>query len=110
MLIGPALRFDVMDDVLAIAKEATERLCRKLEDVQGTGNAVDMEEEFRLLTLQVLILSRPMMPRVARLLTRSSALWRDAMQGPPNSTLLTCCTCFAGHSGGHPERGACRKQ
>lgn len=29
------------------------RLCAKFETVRGTGKVVDMEEEFRLLTLQV---------------------------------------------------------
>ena len=52
-LMGPALRVDVLDDIIAIAKGAVDRLCVKLETFRGTGREVDIEEEFRLLTLQV---------------------------------------------------------
>lgn len=51
--MGPALRVDVLDDIIAIAKGAVDRLCVKLETFRGTGREVDIEEEFRLLTLQV---------------------------------------------------------
>ena len=48
--------------MVTISKEAVERLAVKLEQWRGTGQAVDMYEEFRLLTLQVIgkaILSLP---------------------------------------------------
>lgn len=48
--------------VVIISKEAVDRLSAKLEQWRGTGQAVDMYEEFRLLTLQVIgkaILSLP---------------------------------------------------
>ena len=51
-----------MVQVVIISKEAVERLAVKLEQWRGTGQAVDMYEEFRLLTLQVIgkaILSLP---------------------------------------------------
>ncbi|KAG2487471.1 hypothetical protein HYH03_013893 [Edaphochlamys debaryana] len=54
MLMGPALRVDVLDDIIDIAKRAVDRLCEKLGKHAGTGEVVDIEEEFRLLTLQVI--------------------------------------------------------
>lgn len=54
VLIGPALRMDILDDVVNIAKSAVDRLSKKLARAKGTGKPVDMEEEFRLLTLQVI--------------------------------------------------------
>lgn len=52
--IGKALRVEILDDIIGIATRATERLCAKLDVVKGTGASVDMENEFRLLTLQVI--------------------------------------------------------
>ena len=48
--------------VVAISKAAVDRLSHKLAAVKGTGRPVDMAEEFRMLTLQVIgeaILSLP---------------------------------------------------
>jgi len=48
--------------VVGIAKEAVDRLSAKLAGVKGSGQPVDMAEEFRMLTLQVIgeaILSLP---------------------------------------------------
>lgn len=53
LMIGPALRTDMLDEIIPIAKRATDRLCKKLETYRGTGKALNIEEEFRLLTLQV---------------------------------------------------------
>lgn len=53
-LMGPALRIDVLDDIIHIAKKAVDRLTAKLEPYRGKGVAVDVNEEFRLLTLQVI--------------------------------------------------------
>lgn len=53
MLMGPALRVDVLDDIIAIAHKATDRLCQKLQHYKGTKTAINIEEEYRLLTLQV---------------------------------------------------------
>ena len=52
LLIGPALRTEMLDDIIWIAKEVTDRLSIKLEEYRGTGKALDVEEEFRLLKLQ----------------------------------------------------------
>lgn len=54
LLMAPALRIDMLDDILPIAKRAADRLAMKLKDVKNTKVAVDIEEEFRLLTLQVI--------------------------------------------------------
>ncbi len=54
LLMAPALRIDMLDAILPIAMRAVQRLGDKLEGVRGTREAVDIEEEFRLLTLQVI--------------------------------------------------------
>lgn len=62
LLMAPALRIDMLDAIIPIAKRAVDRLSTKLESFRGTSIPVDMEEEFRLLTLQVIgeaILSLP---------------------------------------------------
>lgn len=62
MLMGPALRIDILDDIVGIAQRCADRLADKLEQHRGTGEVVHLEEEFRLLTLQVIgeaILSLP---------------------------------------------------
>jgi len=53
-LMGPALRVDVLDDIIHIAKKAVDRLSAKLEAFRGKNIPVDMNEEFRLMTLQVI--------------------------------------------------------
>ncbi|PRW33867.1 Cytochrome P450 [Chlorella sorokiniana] len=62
LLMAPALRIDMLDAIIPIAKVAVERLCKQMESYRGTNQPVDMEEEFRLLTLQIIgeaILSLP---------------------------------------------------
>ncbi|KAI8467698.1 MAG: cytochrome P450 [Monoraphidium minutum] len=62
LLMAPALRVDILDDIIPIAKRAVDRLAGKLEGLRGGGATVHLEEEFRLLTLQVIgeaILSLP---------------------------------------------------
>ncbi len=54
LLMAPALRIDMLDDILPIAKKAADRLAVKLKEVKSAKVAVDIEEEFRLLTLQVI--------------------------------------------------------
>eukprot|EP00882_Tetradesmus_deserticola_P024320 GHRQ01026577.1.p1 GENE.GHRQ01026577.1~~GHRQ01026577.1.p1 ORF type:complete len:425 (+),score=136.65 GHRQ01026577.1:555-1829(+) len=61
-LMGPALRVDILDDIVDIAQRGAVRLADKLEQHRGTGQVVHLEEEFRLLTLQIIgeaILSLP---------------------------------------------------
>jgi cytochrome P450 len=52
--ISKALRVEILDEIIAIANRAVERLCVKLDDAKRDGTSVDMEHEFRLLTLQVI--------------------------------------------------------
>lgn len=62
LLMAPAFRVNMLDDILPIAQRATDRLSAKLEKLRGAGVPIDMNEEFRLLTLQVIgeaILSLP---------------------------------------------------
>jgi len=54
LLIGPALRIDILDKIIHIAYEAVDRLSEKFQRFKGTGKPVNMEEEFRCLTLQVI--------------------------------------------------------
>lgn len=53
-LMGPTLRTDILDAVVGIGKRAADRLSQKLEGHRASGQVLDMEEEFRLLTLQVI--------------------------------------------------------
>lgn len=53
-LISPAFRVEILEDATRIAKEASDRLSEKLEKVRGTGEVVEIAEEFRKLTLQVI--------------------------------------------------------
>ena len=60
--MGPALRVDILDDIIGIAQRGADRLAAKLEASRGSGVAVPLEEELRLLTLQIIgeaILSLP---------------------------------------------------
>ena len=52
--ISQALRMEILDDVVDIATRAVDRLCVKLEKIRGTGREIELAEEFRLLTLQVI--------------------------------------------------------
>nr|QKY15332.1 cytochrome P450 (CYP746A1) [Polytomella parva] len=54
ILMGPALRADVLDDIIVIAHKCTSALCDKIEAFKKSGKPFDIEEEFRLLTLQVI--------------------------------------------------------
>eukprot|EP01095_Lingulamoeba_sp_RSL-Kostka_P001231 TRINITY_DN11756_c0_g1_i3.p2 TRINITY_DN11756_c0_g1~~TRINITY_DN11756_c0_g1_i3.p2 ORF type:complete len:437 (+),score=134.64 TRINITY_DN11756_c0_g1_i3:1451-2761(+) len=61
-LISPAFRVEILNEVSHIAVEATYRLVEKLKKVQGKNIEVEMAEEFRILTLQVIgeaVLSLP---------------------------------------------------
>ena len=52
--ISSALRIEILDDIIAIAIRAVDRLSLKLEAVRGKNVPVELAEEFRLLTLQVI--------------------------------------------------------
>ncbi|KAL3162845.1 hypothetical protein ABBQ32_009299 [Trebouxia sp. C0010 RCD-2024] len=53
-LVGPTLRTDILDAIIGIGKRAADRLSQKLDAYKASGQVIDMEEEFRLLTLQVI--------------------------------------------------------
>ena len=60
--ISSALRIEILDDIIAIATRAVDRLSEKLEKIRGKNEPIELAEEFRLLTLQVIaeaILSLP---------------------------------------------------
>ena len=62
ILMAPALRVDMLDAILPIAKRGVERMCVKLEEFRGTDTPVDVQAEFHLLTLQIIgeaVLSLP---------------------------------------------------
>ena len=60
--IAPAFRVDILQDTAEISQRAVDRLSKKLEQYRGSGEEVQMAEEFRKLTLQVIgeaVLSLP---------------------------------------------------
>lgn len=62
--MAPALRVDMLDAILPIARRAADRLANKIDSLLSRSGSVtiDIEEELRLLTLQVIgeaILSLP---------------------------------------------------
>lgn len=49
----PAFKGDILQDVIGIGQRAVQRLMAKMDNFAGTANTIEIEEEFRLLTLQV---------------------------------------------------------
>jgi len=54
ILLSNYLRVQVLDQIPETTFEAVERLCVKLDQAARTGETVEMAEEFRALTLQVI--------------------------------------------------------
>ncbi|KDD76540.1 hypothetical protein H632_c190p3, partial [Helicosporidium sp. ATCC 50920] len=54
LLMAPAFRIDMLDAILPISSRAVDRLSARLEAFRGEARPVDMEDEFRRLTLQVI--------------------------------------------------------
>eukprot|EP00953_Heterococcus_sp_UTEX-ZZ885_P025439 13830-Heterococcus_DN1.PRE.4 len=52
--ISSLLRIDILQEIPDMAKQATERLSVKLDKAAKLGEAIDISEEFRHLTLQVI--------------------------------------------------------
>jgi beta-ring hydroxylase len=52
-LMTPAFKGDILQEVIEIGLRAVTRLMKKLDEYKGTQRTVEIEEEFRLLTLQV---------------------------------------------------------
>lgn len=55
----PAFKGNILQDVIGIGQRAVHRLMAKMDKYAGTGESIEIEEEFRLLTLQVLPRSSP---------------------------------------------------
>jgi len=53
-LVSSAFRIEILHEIPQLAKEATDRLSVKLEKIRGTGQSIEIAEEFRHLTLQVI--------------------------------------------------------
>jgi len=54
LLMAPVLRIDLLETVIPIAKRALSRLTVKLEEIRGSGRPIDLANELRHLTLQVI--------------------------------------------------------
>ncbi len=54
LLMAPALRVDMLDTIIPIAKNATDRLAKRVQQYKNTKAPVYLLEEIRLLTLQVI--------------------------------------------------------
>ena len=75
---------------IGVAKRAADRISVKLEAAKRSGKAVDMEEEFRLLTLQVIgeaVLSLP--PEECDRVNASPWILMRAIR---NDLSLVCCS------------------
>ena len=53
-LLAHHLRNDILDEIPQMGLEAVQRLCVKLEEAKQKGTVLEMAEEFRHLTLQVI--------------------------------------------------------
>ena len=77
---------------IGVAKRAADRISVKLEAAKRSGKAIDMEEEFRLLTLQVIgeaVLSLPP-EECDRVSAAPLALMRAVRDDLFTSVLLLC--------------------
>lgn len=54
-LMTPAFKGDILQEVIEIGLRAVTRLMKRLDKFKGTDQTVEIEEEFRLLTLQVCV-------------------------------------------------------
>lgn len=53
--IAPTLRVEILEETGEIVKSAVNRLCKKLDNFKKSGEVVEIGEEFRKLTLQVIV-------------------------------------------------------
>ena len=54
LLMAPTLKVEILSAVVRLTVQALERLTQLLENAKRTGEAVNIEEEFRLMTLQII--------------------------------------------------------
>ncbi|CAG9467343.1 unnamed protein product [Pedinophyceae sp. YPF-701] len=52
--MSPVFKEDILQRIVDIAFDSTERLAKKLDPIAKEGGTLDIEQEFRLLTLQVI--------------------------------------------------------
>jgi cytochrome P450 len=52
-LMTPAFKGEILQDVISVSLRATARLSAKLDACQASASTIEIDEEFRLLTLQV---------------------------------------------------------
>jgi len=53
-LVSGVFRIEILDEIVGMAKRAADRLCLKLDRHCASGDPIDLEKEFRELTLQVI--------------------------------------------------------
>lgn len=53
-MMTPAFKGDILQNVVSTSVEAVKRLMSKLDPLSESGGVIEIEEEFRLLTLQVI--------------------------------------------------------
>eukprot|EP00668_Euglena_longa_P000649 GGOE01000788.1.p1 GENE.GGOE01000788.1~~GGOE01000788.1.p1 ORF type:complete len:517 (+),score=177.43 GGOE01000788.1:30-1580(+) len=54
VVVSSVFRIEILDELVGMAKQAADRLCVKLEKHCLSGEPIDLEKEFRELTLQVI--------------------------------------------------------
>lgn len=54
LLMAPVLRVDILKTVIRLTVQAVDRLSVKLEAAKASQQPIELEEEFRLLTLQII--------------------------------------------------------
>lgn len=72
-LMTPAFKGDVLQEVIGISLSATRRLAAKLERCKASASTIEIDEEFRLLTLQVRAPPPPIASALARTLPHRCA-------------------------------------
>ena len=54
LLMAPTLRVDILSSVIRLTREAVDRLSLKIDAAKASNQPIEMEEEFRLMTLQII--------------------------------------------------------
>lgn len=54
LLMAPTLRVEILATVISLTTRALQRLTQLLEAARASGQTVNIEEEFRLMTLQII--------------------------------------------------------
>lgn len=54
LLMAPTLRVDILGSVIRLTHQAVDRLSEKIRAAESSNQSIEMEEEFRLMTLQII--------------------------------------------------------